>query len=1536
MRKLSAATRGVETLEARRLMSSIASVLQYHNDAASDGVNSNETLLNPSNVNTSDFGKNFSTAVDGQIYAQPLYDPQVSITVGGKTTVHNVVYVATEHDTLYAIDADGGTILWQDSFLNPSLPGAALPGATLITTVPSADTKSTDISPEIGITSTPVIDGSTGMLYVEAKTKQTAPAPAGSTVTTHYVQTLFEIDTKTGNVVASHVIGDTTFADGAGYDYVSGPYVVGKGDGAITVSGQSRVYFNALRALQRSALTLDNGSVYLAFASHGDNRPYVGWILGFSESNLTPTAVFSNEPNGQEGGVWQGGGEIAIDPQGFMYVGTGNGDFNTAASNFNAQGFPIDGDYGDCILKIALDPTTSQANPGINGWGLKVVDYFTPSNNASLDQADKDVGSGGIMILPDSAGSAAHPHLLVAAGKDGRVFLIDRDNMGKFDPTTDHIVQEAANDVTGSLDTPAFFNGTLFWVGSYTDPGQTFTVANATISAATSKSKDSFAFPGSTPSISSDGANNAIVWDIDRGTSQLRAYTADFAGDDNGYGTELWTSAMNKSGADALGTAVKFTVPTVANGHVYVGTAGALVVYGPPVAASTAPPAPTQLTATADSGIQITLNWQDNSNNESGFHIQISTDGGKTYSSLPDAGVNAETYTVTNLTVSTTYTFRVQAFNNVGTSAYTNTISATTLALPPAVDFSSGFVNATSAMTLNGKAKVSGTALELTDGGSNEAASAFTTNAQSIAKFSTSFTFQLTNPTADGMAFVIQNKAATAIGADGLGLGYQGITPSVAIKFDLYSNAGEGNNSTGLYTNGVAPTVPATTLPTAVNLHSGDVFSVHMTYDGTTLTCTIIDTKTNASATYTYTVNLVSILGGSNAYVGFTGGTGGSAAVQEILTWSFAPTPTTAPAAASNLQLTAASGTEIDLTWNDNSNNEAGFKIMQSTDGKTYTEIGSVGANVTSYPSTGLQQNTLYYYEVVATNGAGDAAPSAPASLLTPVPPVTPTNAMATVLKPYEITLVWQNNATNDTGYKVLREAANETEFVQIGNLPANSTTFDDLTVLPGVEYDYHIQSFNNAGYSDFAGISVTTPLAPPTTVTAAGSNGSVSLNWTAIGSAASYNVYRSLTPGGEGTNPYKTGITGTSFTDTGLTNGTKYYYTVTSLNSITPESPQSTEVSAVPTVSTGAPTAVKVVANNNGTATLTWTAVPGATSYNIYRGTTTGQEAATAYATATSATFTDANLTSLVTKYFYNVTAVTTNESAKSAEVSVTPQYIAHVNFTAAGGQAVPGYVNDTGEKYPAALGGYTMGWNINNTANGRDRLAANAPDELHDSLIHLDKQTPSAQWTIALPNGLYSVHILAGDPSNFNSVYNIGANGIRVVSGTPTATHLWFAGSAQIMVSNGTMVVTDAAGGVNAKIDSIDISSVATPTAPKIVAGNNSLALTWPAVPGALSYNVYRGAVTTYEGITPYKNVTTNSFTDTNVVNGTTYYYYVSAVTTAGESTVSNEAWSTPKAVVPASQIATPAAETIITGSTSMFDSLFKKDGILSLPLN
>jgi fibronectin type 3 domain-containing protein len=1296
----------LEELEGRLVPS--ANVLTYHNDNSSTGQILGETALTPAKVNSTNFGKLFTTYVDGQVYAQPLYMANVNITTGPGPGTHNVAFVTTEHDDVYAIDADNGQILWHDSFVNPNAG---------VTPVPSPDTNTSDLSPEVGITSTPVIDPSTGTLYLTAKTKEIVGSDS------HYIYRLHALSVADGTekLGGPVVIVDTISNDLSTYTYVSGPSVNGTGDGSIN----GVVAFNALRQLQRPALTLANGAVYLGFGSHGDNGPYHGWILGYSASTLQLTAVFNTTPNGSNGAIWQGGGKIAVDAQGNLYFGTGNGTFDTT---LNADGFPSQGDYSDSFVKLAVDPTTTATHENVNGWGLKVVDYFTPSNQQNLSDNDLDLGSGGPLLLPDAVGNTAHQQLMIGAGKQGSIYLLDRNNMGKFDPHTDHVVQELPSVIHGSFDTPAYFNGAIYYVSGFSGPADAFSIANATLSAApTSQSSDSYSFPGPSSSISANGNTNGIVWELDHGSNELRAYDA------TNYTTELYTSSQAANNRDLLGSVVKFTVPTVANGKVYVGTSNSLKAYGLFPTPVSPPVSPSNLTATASTSSEVALAWTDDANDESGYLIEQSTDGSH-FTQVGSVPANSTVFSVTGLQPKTTYTFRVRAFNAVGNSAYSNTATATTPATPGAggLDFSRGFGGSTGLLTFNGlPPTIKGTALQLTDGGASEASSAFSTSPLAVTRFASEFRFQIlntTDPSADGFTFCIQRAGATALGLSGGGLGYGasgvggtgGIPNSVAVKFDLYSNEGEGFNSTGLYVNGAAPTLPgAIDLGgTGIDLHSQDVFNVAMSYNGATLAVTITDTTTGATATQSYAVNIPSIVGGSTAYVGFTAGTGGLASKQSILAWTYTPILVTPPAAPSNLTATATSATQVALSWTANSANQTAFLIERKTGaGGTYGLVGQTTASATNFSDSGLSANTQYFYHVRATNAAGFSAYSkeaiaglnfssgfaAAGSLVTLNGPAKLNGAAmqltdggageaASAFSDNPLGVIRFStqftfqilNTTNPSadGFTFCIQGAGATALGQMGGGlgygPESTGGPGGIPNSVAVKFDL----FDNQGEgNDSTGLY--TDGAAPTNV------GSIDLTSTGIDlhSQHVFNVTMTYdgatlkvtitdtTTNASASQSYAVNIPATVGGDTayvGFTAGTGGLTATQSILTWTYS----------PIATLAAPTNV-VVAGGSGQAALSWNAVPGAASYDLYRSPVSGGQASTPSRTGImTTTFTDTGLAAGGT-YYYKVSAVNASgEGVKSAEASAITVASApgHVTATASPAQVMLSWHAPTG----------------------------------------------------------------------------------------------------------------------------------------------------------------------------------------------------------------------------------------------------------------
>jgi autotransporter-associated beta strand protein len=1296
----------LEELESRLLPSNV-SVTTFHNANVIPGVNANEAQLTPANVNTTTFCKRYTVPLDGQVYAEPLVATGIFITNGpntkpGQSGVHDVVFVATEHDSLYAIDAGpfGGQVLWQRTFLDATNPSntnlGALGSSKIVTTVPSSDTNSGDISPEIGITGTPVIDTNSKTLYVSVKTKETVG------VTVYYVQRLHAINLADGtDRVAPYLIGATT----SGNTNKTAIYVYGNGDGHVSDplgSGKQVVQFNALREANRAGLELVNGTLYEEWASHGDNGPYHGWVVTWNVGNLLTdglqlSGVLNTSPNGGLTGIWMGGGVLAMDPDeaGTFYFETGNGPGGHGNPALNASGFPADGDYYEAVVKVQTDINTSPTNQNINGWGLKVADYFIPYNIVPLDNADQDLGSGAPLVLPDSAGIAGHPHLMVAAGKEGKVYLIDRDNMGKFSALGDHVLNAVPNGsgqntapvlIGGSLSTPAYYNGKLYWTSGYSGNARSYTI-NGTGIVVSSQNGPGTAYPFITTSetntdygylpgsvvISANGASNGIAWVMDRNANEIHAYDA------ASFQTELWNSGMKAT--DSVGAVVKFATPTVADGQVYVGTLNSLVVYGLKTPPTAVPAAPT-LSGVALSGSAVNLTWGDPTsppNTASGYIIEESTDGTH-FTQVTTAPAGYTSLVVGGLAQSTSYTFRIHGFNGVGNSANSNTTSITTPNQTAAIDYSAGFAGSAGSLTLNGVATINGSNLQLTPNIAHLAGSAFVTSPVDVTKFDTQFTFK-TSPgsTSDGFMFVIQGVAPTALGGSGGYLGFSdggpNIAQSIGVKFDLFNNAGEGPSSTGLYLNGSIPENAGSIDLTGAGLdfHSGDPFLVNMAYDGTTLSVLISDTTSGKSASQSYAVNIPTIVGGGNAFVGFTAATGTLSSLQDIVNWTFSPNASQAPTGPTGLGGHATSATAITLTWTNNAANQTGFKLDRATNASFTQNL--ITQNLPSAPFiftdtfTGLAPGGTYYYRIRAANLAGESANSNTAPVTIPLGPPKPTDATVTNVSTTAINLQWTDNAgTSATGYLIQRRVG-DGDYVDYANLPALNATppsdydWTDTNVAPGTSYDYHIRAYNVSGYNDFAGANATTLTLPPKNVTAIGGNGVVTVTWTAPVGAVTYNIYRGMSPGSEGANPYATGVPGPIFVDTGAANGVTYYYKVTAVNANTSHDPvipsesalSATEGTATPSANApAAPSGLTVARSGDARLVLNWKLASGAASYNIYRGLFAGGQASTPIATGvTVGHYTDASVTDGTT-YFYTVAAMNASgQSARSNEAS-------------------------------------------------------------------------------------------------------------------------------------------------------------------------------------------------------------------------------------------------------------------------------------------
>ena len=499
-------------------------VLTWHNDGLRTGQNATEAILIPANVNSTTFGLLANVKVDGKVDAQPLYVS--ALAVPGKGT-HNMLFIATEHDSLYAVDADAGTVLWQTSLL-----GA---GET------TSDARGCDqVVPEIGITATPAIDrkaGPHGTIYVVAMSKD-----GGG----NYYHRIHAIDLSTA---AEQFNGPVT---------VHATYP-GTGDG----SSNGVVTFDPKQYKERPGLLLSNGTLYTSWGSHCDIRPYGGWMMTYNPMTLVQTSALDFVPNGSDGAPWNAGAGPAVDAQGYIYTSLGNGTFDTT---LNAQGFPSQGDFGNSLMKLSLT-----AN------GLHPVDYWTMYNSNAESNVDTDLGSGGLMLLPDQTDSTgAIRHLAVAAGKDSNLYVADRDNMGHFNPSNNSTLYEelAGSLPGGEWSSPAYFHSRVFY-GSVGQNLRSFEVSAAKLLASPIETTSTvFGYPGTTPSISANGLTNGIVWATENTSpAVLHAYDASNL-------KELYNSSQAANGRDQFGAGNKFIAPTIANGKVFVGTTNSVGIFG--------------------------------------------------------------------------------------------------------------------------------------------------------------------------------------------------------------------------------------------------------------------------------------------------------------------------------------------------------------------------------------------------------------------------------------------------------------------------------------------------------------------------------------------------------------------------------------------------------------------------------------------------------------------------------------------------------------------------------------------------------------------------------------------------------------------------------------------------------------------------------------------------------------------------------------------------------------------------------------------
>ncbi len=497
-------------------------ITTYHDDVARTGLNPNETTLTPANVTSANFGLLRTLQVDGKVDGEPLY--LSALNIAGQT--RNVVFAVSEHDSVYAFDADSGEQIWKTSILGAN-------------ETPSGDHGCGQISPEIGITSTPVIDrsaGAHGTIFVVGMSQDAQGA---------YHQRLHALDITTG----AEVSGSPTEISAS---------VSGTGSG----SSGGKLTFDPGQYAERVGLLLLNGAIYMGWTSHCDFAPYTGWLMGYSETSLAQTSVLNLTPNGSEGSIWMSGAGLAADTSGNIYFLDANGKFDTT---LNASGFPVNSDFGNAFLKVST-----------TGGTLAVADYFEPFNTVTESQGDIDLGSGGALLLPDlKDASGTVKHLAVGAGKDKKIYVVDRDNMGKFNANDNSaLYQEIDGAIGGVWSMPAYFNNVVYY-GAVNDTLKAFPITNAKLATtAAFHSANSCQYPGTTPAVSANGTTNGIVWAVENSSpAALHAYDATNL-------NELYNSNQAAGGRDHFGNGNKFITPLIVNGKVFVGTPNGVAVFG--------------------------------------------------------------------------------------------------------------------------------------------------------------------------------------------------------------------------------------------------------------------------------------------------------------------------------------------------------------------------------------------------------------------------------------------------------------------------------------------------------------------------------------------------------------------------------------------------------------------------------------------------------------------------------------------------------------------------------------------------------------------------------------------------------------------------------------------------------------------------------------------------------------------------------------------------------------------------------------------
>ncbi len=1279
--------------------------------------NLSETTLSSSNVAAATFGKLYSFAVDGYVYAQPLY--KSNVTIPGKGTF-NVVFVATEHGSVFAFDADSATPLWQASFINL---------AAGITPQPSADTGTTDIVPEVSITSTPVIDATSGTLYVVAKTKENGSA----------VYRLHALDITTGANKVSPVVIQASVAKTGG-------------------SGGT-LSFNANDQQQRPGLVVLNGVVYVAFGSSGDAFPWAGWILGYNSSTLAQVTILCTSTSGQGAGLWAAGEAPPIDANGNLYFSTGNGAFDGAH------------DWGNSYLKLAT------------AGGLSVADYFAPFNQSALNASDLDIATAGPILLPDSAGTTAHPHLMIASGKNGTIYVLDRDNLGHYDGSytnaDNRIVQWIANAVgvintdpkqspqpyvENNYTTPGFWQNHVYFCG-INDHCKMFNLSNGLLTTSpVSQSAATFAFGGAQPVVTaaSASATSAIMWAVERDTnnniSTLHAYDA------TDLTKELYNSNQAANKRDQGGAPVKFVIPTVSNGKVFFGAQSEIDTYGILASNPTRLAAPTfSPTPRAYSTPQtVTLTAA------SGATIYYTLDG-----SLPTLSSNVYSGPITVNTTTTIQAIAVESgFFTSPVAVATYTIGSVTPAFvqgnyadpqSPQASVSVTYSKAQSAGNLNvvvvGWNDSTATVKSVTDISGNNYKLAIGPTVQSgTASQAIYYASNIASAAASGNTVTVTFNGSAAF-PDIRVLEYSGLDPSSPLDVSI-ANMGNGTSSSS----GSITTTFANDLIFGAN--------------------TIQSTTTGAGAGFTSRMittpdadiaedEVVSATGSYAATAPQTSGLW----IMQMVAFKSGSVVAPVPSAPTTLTAAAVSSSEIDLTWG--ASTESGGTITQyliercaGTGCTNFTQVAT--STTTSFNDTGLAASTTYIYRVRAVDNSGTQSSysnTATAATVAANAPSAPTNLALAPQGDSEIDLSW-TAATAQVGSisQYLIESCSGlgcSNFVQIGT--STTTTFNNTGLTPVTSYSYRVRAVDTSNtpgpYSSIATVRTRAQVLPtaPTNLTATASGtAQINLSWGASGETggtiSQYLIERCT--GASCTNFVQVATSATTtYSDTGLASSTTYSYQVRAQDNTGHDGPYSNTASATTSGPTfTAPSNLAATAASSSQISLTWTAATetGGTisGYLVERCQGTGCSTFTQIATATGTSYNDTGLTASTT-YSYRVRATDaasnvsgySNIASATTSSGSTPPPITFVQSNSADPQSSPTSVS---VKFTAAQGAgdlniVVVGWN-NSTAT-----VGNVTDSSGN--VYAVAVGPTVQSGVATQTIYYAKNIVAA-AANANTV--------------------------------------------------------------------------------------------------------------------------------------------------------------------------------------